>query len=459
MLRANSSNGRRGGRRQAAVTAVTICAALGTAGCGGGSTATSSDATKTPVDSRIGYVRMDELVKVHPLYSQLARLDDDMQALQLKALGGNIARSGSDVAREEKALQHELDQAAAETKKALDGKEQEYNRREQAAIAAALGAGAGASGPSGQQIAGGVQAAANSQALAVEKAANANLNAYRSELIKQDEDAEHSLQTSLSQRALREYGAEADRLERAEADFALQEASDDSSERLSLRTKLSNLALDDASHADVKAQLDALDKKEADALGAMKNRDQSTLVALQKRLHDESESELSAQVKEIRARTVAKINERTVDTRKSVIGQLGRLDTTTTTGGVAVPGGVSPGMKAKLLALHAKFQHDFNSDASKTIAQFQKTRSDLTRRFQELEGVDAGAQSGADKEMDMLQRQRGDLYNEMVAQIGREVKVLAEQRGINVVVSDIVAPAGGVDLTADAEKDIESLHE
>jgi hypothetical protein len=47
----------------------------------------------------------------------------------------------------------------------------------------------------------------------------------------------------------------------------------------------------------------------------------------------------------------------------------------------------------------------------------------------------------------------------MVAQIGREVKVLAEQRGINVVVSDIVAPAGGVDLTADAEKDIESLHE
>jgi hypothetical protein len=27
------------------------------------------------------------------------------------------------------------------------------------------------------------------------------------------------------------------------------------------------------------------------------------------------------------------------------------------------------------------------------------------------------------------------------------------------VVSDVVAPAGGVDLTADAEKDIESLHE
>jgi hypothetical protein len=30
---------------------------------------------------------------------------------------------------------------------------------------------------------------------------------------------------------------------------------------------------------------------------------------------------------------------------------------------------------------------------------------------------------------------------------------------VNVVFSSIIAPAGGVDLTEDAEKDIESLHE
>ncbi len=61
--------------------------------------------------------------------------------------------------------------------------------------------------------------------------------------------------------------------------------------------------------------------------------------------------------------------------------------------------------------------------------------------------------------MDALQKQRGELYEEMVDQIGREVKTIAQRRGIGVVVSDVVAPAGGVDLTADAEKDIESLHE
>jgi len=47
----------------------------------------------------------------------------------------------------------------------------------------------------------------------------------------------------------------------------------------------------------------------------------------------------------------------------------------------------------------------------------------------------------------------------MVAQIDREVRLIAQQRGIAVVLTNVVAPAGGVDLTPDALKDIESLHE
>jgi hypothetical protein len=354
-------------------------------------------------------------------------------------------------------LQRELDAAATRTKAALAGKEKQYTLREQAAINAALGAGAGTTGPGGGQIAGAMGAQAQTQALAAEQAANHNLGAYRSELLKQDDEAVHSLQVSLAERAQRTYRAQLERLQKSEADFALAQAGDDAADRLSLRSKLSNLALDDASRADVKGQLDALDRKEADALGAMRNRDQATLAALQKRLHDQITAELDAQVAALRKRTMAKINARTADTRTQLVGQIGQLGAAS--GGPAVPGGVSPDMKAKLLALHQKFQHDFNDDASKTIAEFQKTRADLMRRFQALSGVDAQAQAGASKEMDSLQKQRGDLYNQMVAQIGREVKVVAEKRGITVVVSDVVAPAGGVDLTDDAQKDIESLHE
>ena len=291
----------------------------------------------------------------------------------------------------------------------------------------------------------------------MQQAAGQNLGAYKGALIAQDQQAVHSLQMSLGQRAQRTYRATADRLQKAEADFALQQANDDASDRLSLRTKLSNLALDDAARADVKSQLDALDRKEADAVGAMRNRDGATLAALQKRLHDGIAAELNADVVEIHKRTIAKINERTLETRQQLVGQTGGLGAGLA--GPNVPGGVSPDMKAKLVALHQKFQHDFNDDATKMIAQFQKTRTDLLRRFGEISGVDEAAQAGADKEMDSLRKQRGDLYNEMVAQIGREVKTIAEKRGIEVVVSDVVAPAGGVDLTADAEKDIESLHE
>ncbi len=453
MSRVNSS---RYGRLRAAerIALVTACAVL--SGCAHATTTAAPQASAAG-SSRIGYVRMDLLVKAHPLYPELAHLDEDMQALQLRSVGSDVGSSGADIAQEEKALQNELTAAAAQTKAALAGKEQEYTQREQAAINAALGAGAGVTGPGGAQIAGAMNAQAQVQGQAVAQAAGRNLQAFRTELVNQDREAERSLEQSLTERAERTYRAEADRMQRAESDYALQLANDDASDRLSLRTKLSNLALDDASRADVKSQLDALDRKESDALGAMKNRDSATLLALQKKLHDSTEADLRTQVALIRKRTIAKLNERGVDTSQGVIGQIGQVPSAPNA--PAVAGGVSPEMKAKLLALHQKFQHDFNDDASKTIAQFQKTRADLMRRFQAIAGVDAGAQAGAQKQMSALQKQRGDLYDEMVAQIGREVKVIAEQRGINVVVSDIVAPAGGVDLTADAEKDIESLHE
>ena len=56
------------------------------------------------------------------------------------------------------------------------------------------------------------------------------------------------------------------------------------------------------------------------------------------------------------------------------------------------------------------------------------------------------------------EKKRDDLYEQMVAQIDREVKTVAQERGVSTVVST-VAPAGGVDLTGDAMKDIETLHE
>ena len=440
-----------------AAAVVTGGALFAFAACAHQAAPPSGDATPFAADDgRVGYVRMEDLVKVHPLYAQLAHLDEDLQALQLKSVGSNVAANGADIAKAERELQHELDVAANRTKKALNDKQQEYAKREQAAINAAVGATAGAGSGSGGGIAAGVVANARSQQSNAARLAQKNFDAYRSQVADQSNAAALSLQRSLAGRAARTYRAKTEDLAKREADFALEEETEDAAERLSLRTKLSNLALDDDSRADVKKQLDALDQKEADAVGAMKNRDSATLAVLQKQLHASTQAELDVQVAGLRKRTLAKIDARVLQTRSQLVAQLG---VPAVGGATGVPNGIGPNLKSKLQSLHAQYQKQFNADASQTIAQFQKTRADLTTRFRRIAGIDQNAQAGASKEMDALQKQRGDLYNEMVAQIGREVKSVALKRGINVVVSDVVAPAGGVDLTADAEKDIESLHE
>ena len=116
-------------------------------------------------------------------------------------------------------------------------------------------------------------------------------------------------------------------------------------------------------------------------------------------------------------------------------------------------------MKAKLLALHKQYQDEFQKDADQTVKAFYKTKEDLGRRFAELHGVDAGAQGDVQREIGGLQKQRDELYDQMVAQIGREVRVVAQRHAVSVVFSEIVAPVGGVDLTDDTAKDLESLHE
>ncbi len=404
---------------------------------------------------------MDELVKKHPLYAQLAHLDEDVQALQLKAVGPQIAQSGADIGKQAKLLQKELDTAADRTNKALAQKQTEYAKREQAAINAALAAAGIGGGPSGGQISGRMANVSRAQAQSAANAAQSNLDAYRKTLISQDESATKTLQRSLADRATRTYRARAEDLQKKEADFAYQLATDDSAERLALRTKASNLALDDAGRVDVQKQLDAVNAREADELGKMKNRDQETLAQLQHQLHDRIQGELNTEVGKLRSRTIANINKRTADTRSALVGQIAQLGGPggTHSQTASLPASVAPDLRKKLVALHQKFASDYKQDALTTVKQFQKTRADLTKRFADLAGADGAAQAGAGKEIDALEKQRTDLYSEMVAQIGREVKSIASRRGITVVVSAVVAPANGVDLTSDAEKDIESLHE
>jgi len=453
-----TASNRRAGRVAALLTVA--LAALASSACGKVESVTNGVTGTARPQGAVGYVRMDVLVRRHPLYPELARLDDDMAALQFKSVGGTGPSLPPDQLRKEQAaIQREFAAASKRAQEALKQKQSEYGKRESEAIAQALGAAAGttAGAPGGAAIGADIERQLRAQAQSAGAAAQRNLDSYRRQVLAQDTAALEALRRSLNDSAARSYQAKANELQKKEADYALALAQEDSPERLSLRTKLSNLVLDEAARDEARKQLESLDRKESDAMAAMKNRDGVTLAALQKQLRDKTGAELGRQADAMKTRTVAKINKRELEIRKQLVAT--SLAAAAPAGGSVGPKNLTPDMRGKIDVLHKKYQDEFNADAKTTIEQFQKTRDALAQRLARLQGVDTVAIGGAQRQLDALEKQRHDLYGQIVAQIGREVKLVAARRGVNVVFGDVVAPAGGIDLTADAEKDIESLHE
>jgi hypothetical protein len=408
-------------------------------------------------EGTVGYVRMTDLVKHHPLYSQLTGYDNSIQALNLRTVVPEVAKPDASILKAEAALQSELRAAAEHTRRLLAEKSAAYQAREQQAIALALRAPAGQA-PSAAQIAQQINRTARQQSQSVAAQANRDFDSYRKTLVAQDTGELRAAQKTLGDRAGRQYRAKQDELQAKESALSLAQANRDASERLSLRTRLSSLALDDTQRDAVRAQLAALDRGEADALAAMKNRDAQTLATLAAQLRADVARQMQAKADEIHGRSVAKLNLREQDIRRQFGGPPAA---TALPGANAAPGSValSPQLRATIKALHDNYQQQFNADARSTIDDFAHTRDDLRRRYEQLRGIDASAQSGAAAQIASLTKKRADLYGQMVAQIGREVRLLAQARGISVVVTDPVANGGGVDLTSDALKDLESLHE
>ena len=440
--------------RFVAVASAALIAAFALGACtrpgGSGPAASSSPST-------IAFVRMDELVKSHPLYGQLASYDRNIEALNFGQIAPEVPKSGAELAQADAELDRELREAGQRTNALLKEKQAEYIKRETAAINAAVGNAGAARGPSGATIANGVQNVASQQQSAALNQVQKDMQAYQATLIKQDQEQEAAAIKTINDRAAREYRAKADDLQAKESAFSLQLASADAAERLTLRTKVSNLALEDSDRDAVRAQLAALDRKEADQVAAMRNRDQQTLSQYNAQLHDQSRAELAKQVAAIRADTSAKLHQRS-DIARAQLGT-GQQQTVTLGATGATGPAVPADLKPKIEALHKQYTDAFKRDAQATILSYNKTRADLQKRYNQLHGVDFDAQARVQREILGLQKQRDALYDQMVAQITDQVKALAESRGYAVVFSNIIAPAGSVDLTPDAEKEIESLHE
>lgn len=399
----------------------------------------------------VGYVRMDDVVKKHPLYGQLAQIDSNIDALSLRALAPSVPLTGAELTRQTNELNQQLETARERANKVLQQKQGEYAQREQAAIhAAILAAGEDPGAAPGRSI----QNTASQQAASVSAQANSDFAQYQQSVLAQDRAAVDAVQRQLGARAERQYRAKAEELSAAESQASLEMSTKNSSQRLALRTKLSNLALDDTLRAQTKAQIAALDKQEGDAVRAMRARDAATLAAYQGQLRSQTAAEIGKQAQAIHAQTSAKLKARQSTLGSQVSAQLSALG-----GGAPQGSHLSAATQAKIAQIDKQYKAQFAADVKRTIAEFNTTRTDLDTRFQALRGVNGSSQDSVAKQLGGLHKQRDQLYNQIIAQVKREVQTIASQRGLKIVFDTPVAPVGGIDLTADVQKDVESLHE
>jgi hypothetical protein len=410
--------------------------------------AQQQSAQPTPGGSdRVGFVRMQQLIKAHPLYGQLHQIELSIDALSLRSLGPAVGQTGSDLSKQDAELQKELDEATARTKQILAQKQVEYQREENAAIDAALAA-AGRAG-SGKPVAANVGATAQQQASGVSAQMSRNLQAYAKTLDAQARAQVVAYQKAVSQRLDRQYQAKANELQSKESEFALSLATKDAPQRLELRTRLSNLALDNSARQQVRQQLDALDRSEADQVSAMHARDQQALAQLRSQLRAQGQREVDAGVAKIRAETQQKM---------AAAGR-GAAAPSSVPGPSVAAVDLPPDLKARLEALHKEYQDRFSRDAQATIEQFKKTRDELQQRYNELHGIDVASSASLQKELTSLQSEHEKLYQQIVDQINREVRIVAQEKGVTTVLSEVAGDGQGIDLTEPAKKEIESLHE
>lgn len=399
----------------------------------------------------VGYVRVEDVVKKHPLYGQLAQIDSNIDALNMRALAPSVPKTGAEIARQTTELNRELQLAQTRANQQLQQKQMEYGAREQAAIRAALVAAGENPGAAPAQA---MQNTAASQAATVSAQANSDFAQYQQAVVAQDRAAVDAVSKALDTRAQAQYRQKADELQAKESAASLDLATRDSAQRISLRTRLSNLALDDTLRTQVKAQLSALDRKEADATTAMRDRDAATLKAFQAQLRAQTSSEIAKQAQLIHQQTQSKLKTRHDSVSSKVNSQLQSLGAAP-----ANDGRISPAMQAKIAQIDRQYKAQFKAEVARAITNFNKTRSDLDVRFAALRGVDVGAQGALGKQLTALHHQRDQLYGQIMAQIKREVQTIAAARGLRVVFINVVQPVGGIDLTEAAQKDVESLHE
>ncbi|HEY9085286.1 MAG TPA: hypothetical protein VIN40_05025 [Candidatus Tyrphobacter sp.] len=392
----------------------------------------------------IAYVRLDAVMAHDPLYPQLSHIDDAIAMVTLEAAGPRVPRSAAEIAREDARLRAEMAAAQQRTQRIVTQKQQEYAAHARTAIAKALAA----AGVSGANVAAAMGQVSAQQVQAAQVQAGRDYMAYQQSVVQQGNSAAGSLVRQLQSEGYQKLQAKASQEQQAETDLSLRLSQQDAAKRLSIQTRLSMLALDDATRRQLQAQLNAITQREAAAISVQRAADQRAFAAYRAQVTAQTNAAIRAQLSQIQSETQAKL----VGRRNAVGAQLRSL-------APSPNASISPATQAQIRAIAQQFQQQYQNDVQNVLATYAETRDALIVQDALLHGADAAANSASAQETQILQQQRQALYEQIFSRIQREAERLAKDRGFSVVFSNVTAAAGGYDMTNDLIHDIESEHE
>lgn len=396
----------------------------------------------------LAYVRIDDVMKKHPLYGQLAQIDDAIAAIDLEASVPRAPLSPQEIAQQTLELNKELKDAQDRANQIIAAKQKQYSDQERQADEAALKA-AGID-PKAAGLGAEINQTSQAQAQAAAQAAASSYQAYQQSVISQSNASANAVAQQLSKEADQKLRARAEQYQQEETDLSLRLAQNDATQRMALKTKLNTLALDADTRKSINQQLADLDKKEAVQVSAMRNQHSRDMAAYAAQLRTETGSAISRQIANIRSETSAQLSSR----QASVGSQIRSL------GGAAVPTvQIPPDIQKKLAAIHQEMGSKFQADAAAAVAEYNQVKSDLDAEFAALHGQNVGAIGAQAKQLRDLRKRRDELQTQIQSQIQREANRIAKEMGFSVVFDNVHAAAGGYDLTNDLIHDVESLHE
>jgi hypothetical protein len=396
----------------------------------------------------VAYVRVDDVIKHHPLYPQLAQINNAIDAINFEAAMPHAPLTPAQIAAQTQALNAQMQAAQNKANAILESKRQFYQQQEhEADVAAVRAAGVDPNAAGLGQV---MNATSAQQAQQAAVAAQQGYLAYQRGVIAQDQAAVQSIAQQLQQAAGDKLRARAAEYQQNESDLSLRLAQQDSAQRMALQTQLSTLAMSAEQRKTVTDQLAALDKKESDQLNALRSLDAQSLAAYQKQLEAETTAKIRQQEATVQSQTGAKLAQR----RDQVGAQLRGL------GGAPVATvSLPPDLRNRLLQIHQQFAVKFQADAEQAAEEFQATQSDLEAQFAALHGQGVVATGAAAVKLRELQKRHDQLQSQITDQIQREATRLAKEMGFSLVLDNVQAANGGYDMTNDLIHDLESQHE